>query len=236
MAGLCVSLSPSFYYQIQHHQLLLPPLAHQLQIVLFLGMLRCWTDDPVPSRWQSVVDHRQINTFILISKSRHHLQEPSRVTFKWNSIAVAVGHIEWNVITISMKSTTRLSSSSSKKMVLLHQDRYFATALLLICCILTGELTLFMQIYPSFLRLFFPPPTAAAAAPHCKYGAMQQQQRIVNLLSSTKPFSFSRRNTHADNADDDHVIWFANETWKRLLLDIRNISNFIYSVCVYSYV
>ena len=233
MAGLCVSLSPSFYYQIQHHQLLLPPfapLAHQLQIVLFLGMLRCWTDDPVPSRWQSVVDHRQINTFILISKSRHHLQEPSRVTFKWNSIAVAVGHIEWNVITISMKST-------SKKMVVLHhQDRYFATALLLICCILTGELTLFMQIYPSFLRLFFPPPTAAAAAPHCKYGAMQQQQRIVNLLSSTKPFSFSRRNTHADNADDDHVIWFANETWKRLLLDIRNISNFIYSVCVYSYV
>ena len=75
-------------------------------------------------------------------------------------------------------------------MVLLHhQDRYFTTALLLICCILTGELTLFMQIYPSFLRLFFPPPTAAAAAPHCKYGAMQQQ-RIVNLLSSTKPFYF----------------------------------------------
>ena len=74
--------------------------------------------------------------------------------------------------------------------VLHHQDRYFTTALLLICCILTGELTLFMQIYPSFLRLFFPPPTAAAAAPHCKYGAMQQQQRIVNLLSSTKPFSF----------------------------------------------
>jgi uncharacterized membrane protein len=73
-----------------------------------------------------------------------------------------------------MKSTTRLSSSSSKKMVLLHQDRYFTTALLLICCILTGELTLFMQIYPSFLRLFFPPPTAAA--PHCKYGAMQQQR------------------------------------------------------------
>ena len=123
----------------------------------------------------------------VFSKSRYHLQEP-RVTFKWNSIAVAVGHIEWNVITISMKSTTRLSSSSSKKMVLLHQDRYFATALLLICCILTGELTLFMQIYPSFLRLFFPPPTAAAA-PHCKYGAMQQQ-RIVNLLSSTKPFYF----------------------------------------------
>ena len=156
MAGLCVSLSPSFYYQIQHHQLLLPPfapLAHQLQIVLFLGMLRCWIDDPVPSRWQSVVDHRQINTFILISKSRHHLQEPSRVTFKWNSIAVAVGHIEWNVITLSMKST-RLSSSS-KKMVLLHQDRYFATALLLIFCLLTGELTLFMKIYPSFLRLFF---------------------------------------------------------------------------------
>ena len=74
--------------------------------------------------------------------------------------------------------------------VLHHQDRYFTTALLLICCILTGELTLFMQIYPSFLRLFFPPPTAAAAAPHCKYGAMQQQQRIVNLLSSTKPFYF----------------------------------------------
>ena len=81
--------------------------------------------------------------------------------------------------------------STSKKMVVLHhQDRYFTTALLLICCILTGELTLFMQIYPSFLRLFFPPPTAAAAAPHCKYGAMQQQQRIVNLLSSTKPFYF----------------------------------------------
>ena len=77
---------------------------------------------------------------------------------------------------------------------------------------------------------FIPPPTAAA--PHCKYGAMQQQQRIVNLLSSTKPFYFHDETAHADNADDDHVIWFANETWKRLLLDIRNVLNFIYPVCV----